>query len=97
MFSFSPVNRMDGPMSCATMYGGTWRFGKCPAIEKARVTAGLMCAPEMWPVAKIATITARPNESPTPRWVTAPPETSLITAAPGPAKTSRNVPTASAT
>ena len=61
------------------------------------VTAGLMCAPEMCPVAKIAAITASPKLSPIPSVPTPPPETWSITTAPGPAKTSRKVPSASAT
>ncbi|CAL5369891.1 unnamed protein product [Camellia sinensis] len=35
-------------------------LGKCLTAAKARVTAGFMCAPEMWPTAYIITVTMRP-------------------------------------
>ena len=60
------------------------------------VTAGLMWHPEMWPTAKIIAMTISPNDIPTPTLETPPPLRTLTAAAPGPAKTSANVPNASA-
>ena len=75
---------------------GTVRQGRCPPRAKPKVTAGFMWAPETWPRAKMMTATARPVESPIPRWVICPPEISLAMMTPVATKTSRKVPTNSA-
>lgn len=51
---------------------GTWDHGKCLNVANAMVTDGFRCAPEMWPVDKITTITASPEHAALPSSVSAP-------------------------
>lgn len=37
------------PANCAARYPGTRRHANSPTAAKPRVTAGLKCAPEVWP------------------------------------------------
>ena len=78
------------------MYGTTSRDGKRRTDQKPIVTAGLMCAPETWPSAKIIAVTTNANASATPACDTAPLVAAFTITAPGPISTRKNVPIASA-
>uniref|UniRef100_A0A0A9B2E7 Nip1a n=1 Tax=Arundo donax TaxID=35708 RepID=A0A0A9B2E7_ARUDO len=74
------------PSICASTYAGSWRHGKRPQVANAKVTAGLKCAPEMWPTAYTITMTASPHTMATPGNVICPFWLALIVTAPHPAK-----------
>ena len=69
------------------------RIGKCRVSAKASVTAGLMWAPEMCPVAVMTTMTTSPKTMPMPSVPMGSPVSALMTMAPAPTKTRMNVPT----
>ena len=56
------------PDTWATQYGTTSVQGKCRPDANASVTAGLMCAPDRWPMAKMTIATTRPQATATPMW-----------------------------
>jgi len=70
--------------------------GKRRDSQNARLTAGLKCAPETSPTAKIPVMTTSPKVSAMPTWVTVPSLTSLVTMAIVPANTRAKVPMYSA-
>lgn len=65
--------------------------GKCRYVANARVTAGFMCAPEIWPTEYIMTVTMRPPATDCPNWEIREGLAALIPAAPHVTNTSKNV------
>ncbi len=57
---FATATPARAPKTCAAMYAGVSRHGSPPCQASARVTAGLKCAPEIDPNAKIKATKAAP-------------------------------------
>ena len=87
---------MVAPSSWAMMYGATLRASILLVAQDAIVTAGLMCAPEMWPIEYTATNNATPWASPmnpSAAAVDPNPSASLVAVmVAGPIRVRRNVP-----